>query len=177
MWRWCMAGILLLLTWGLQAETGDSSTDGMDDGRLAELVKRLDPEATGQSGYWEMRLEQRPVYVITDTRANRMRVMTPVDKSDALGEERLLRLLQANFDTALDARYAIAKGHVWATFIHPLLELEESEFISGVAQTVTLAISYGSSYNSGALTFGGGDSKGIYEREVFERIIERGRAI
>ncbi len=31
--------------------------------------------------------------------------------------------MQANFDTALDARYAIAKGALWSTFIHPLSDL------------------------------------------------------
>jgi len=39
--------------------------------------------------------------------------------------------MQANFDSALDARYAIAKGKLWSAFIHPLSELNEEQFFSG----------------------------------------------
>ena len=103
--------------------------------------------------------------------------MTPITKADELGAEQLARLMQANFDSALDARYAIARGALWSTFIHPLATLQDAEFISAVAQTVTLAHSYGGSYSSGALTFGGGDSRQLLERKVYERILRKGQSI
>ncbi|MEO0975570.1 MAG: hypothetical protein AAFX85_20965, partial [Pseudomonadota bacterium] len=72
--------------------------------------------------------------------------------------ELLRRLMQANFDTALDARYAIARNTVWATFIHPLSPLSEEELLSALAQTISIARSYGSTYSSGVWAFGGGDA-------------------
>lgn len=72
-------------------------------------------------------------------------------------------MLQANFDAILDARYAIANDLVWAVFIHPLSSLTEDDFISGIAQTVTAAETFGTTYSSGALVFGGGDSNARHE--------------
>ena len=65
------------------------------------------------------------------------------------------RILQANFDTALDARYAIARNVLWSTFIHPLSSLSDKEFLSGLGQAINIVINYGKSYSSGALSFGG----------------------
>lgn len=149
----------------------------MDNAQLDSLVKQLNPKAQGKPGYWQFMLEGREIYVITDESADRMRVMTPIAKADELGDGQLARLMQANFDSALDARYAIARGALWSTFIHPLATLQDAEFISAVAQTVTLAHSYGSSYSSGALTFGGGDSNQLLERQIYERVLRKGQSI
>jgi hypothetical protein len=76
-----------------------------------------------------------------------------------LGSEAILRrCLQANFATALDARYGIAQGVLWSTFLHPLGSLDERLFLSGLGQTVTLARTYGTTFQSGELAFGGGDA-------------------
>lgn len=149
----------------------------MNNAQLDSLIKQLNPKAEGRPGYWQFMLEGREIYVITDEGADRIRVMTPITKADELGAEQLARLMQANFDSALDARYAIARGALWSTFIHPLATLQDAEFISAVAQTVTLAHSYGGSYSSGALTFGGGDSRQLLERKVYERILRKGQSI
>jgi hypothetical protein len=85
-------------------------------------------------------------------------------------------MMQANFDTALDARYAIAQGRIWGVFIHPLAELEREQLISGIAQTVNLARTYGTLYSGGAIVFGGGDSSGLYQ-DLFEELLERGQDI
>ncbi len=39
-----------------------------------------------------------------------MRVLIPIEGTDDLLKDELLRLMQANFDSALDARYAIAQA-------------------------------------------------------------------
>ncbi len=36
----------------------------------------------------------------------------------------------ANFDTAMDARYAIAQGGLWRTVLHPFAALTDDEFLS-----------------------------------------------
>ena len=84
----------------------------------------------------------------------------------------MFRLLQANFDTALDARYSIAKNIVWSLYLHPLGSLDDAQFLAAIGQVVNLATSFGTTYSSGALTFGGGDSN-----DLIKELLEKGLAI
>ena len=130
----------------------------MDNGRLEALIGGLSEGADieGESGYWTVTVASRQVLVITDEAADRMRIMTPVVEESELPAEEMQRLLEANFDRALDARYAMARGYVWSAFIHPLAALTEAEFVDAVHQVVTLAENYGTSYTSTDLVFQGG---------------------
>jgi hypothetical protein len=128
----------------------------MDNGRLQTLIEGLSEEIEGEAGYWSFTVASRQVIVVTDEAADRMRIMTPVAEDDQLSAAQVRTLLEANFDRALDARYAIARGYVWSAFIHPLTELTEAEFVEGVGQVVTLADNYGTSYTSTDLVFQGG---------------------
>ena len=56
---------------------------------------------------------------------------------------------------------------------HPVHNRPRSE---GVAQTINLATTYGSTYSSGALVFSGGDSK-AEQKKYYNEIIERGNSI
>lgn len=128
--------------------------------RLNTLIERIDPDAQrGPTGtVWNFEVEDRSVTVVTDPRADRMRIITPIAPQSILTPALTTRLLQANFDTALDARYAIARDIVWGTFIHPLTALSDEEFLSGLGQTVNIATTFGTTFQSGAITYGGGDS-------------------
>ena len=147
--------------------------------RMGEIIKRLDPKAkaAANASAWQFHVEEVPVVVVTDAGNNRMRIMIALKKADTMSPEELLRLSQANFDTALDARYAVAKGLLWATFIHPLSELHDKQFIAGIGQTVNAAKSYGTTYSSGLLSFGGGDSRGIIQRDLIDKLIKKGQEI
>ncbi len=166
--------VCLVLAGG--AEESPSSPDqAMTLERLDELVARIDQEAEKNGNQWLLRYEEMEVLIVTDPTADRMRVMTPVAPADAIDEKDLYRLMQANFESALDARYAIAQGMLWSTFIHPLSPLTDEQFFSGVGQTLTLVTTYGSTYSSGALLFGGGD--GAAESELpYDDIIKRGES-
>jgi hypothetical protein len=146
----------------------------MSNTRLDELIKRLDQKAQGRPGYWTLTIDEREVLVITDERADRMRIITPVIKTEDLDERHMFRLLQANFDSALDARYAVGRDIVWSAFIHPLRTLRDADFISGVGQVINLAETFGSSYSSGAFVFGGGDSGELQRRELIDRLLKKG---
>jgi len=141
----------------------------MNNARLHEIINLLDEKTEGENGYWKFSLEGVPLQVITDENADRMRVIAPILKTDDLSKDELFRLMQANFDSALDARYAIANGILWGTFIHPLSSLTDEDFLMGVGQTANVVISYGSTYSSGALVFNGGDS-GDLQQGLFERL-------
>jgi hypothetical protein len=85
--------------------------------------------------------------------------------------------MQANFDSALDARYAIAKETLWSAYIHPLSTLSDEDFLSGLGQTVNLVDTFGSSFSSGSSTFIGGDSSGLKEKELIKELLKKGKAI
>ena len=95
---------------------------------------------------------------ISDIEYSRMRIVTPIIRVEELTPEQVAHILEANFHTALDARYATSQGVLYATFIHPLAPLTEAELASAVRQVATLARTFGSSYTSGALSYGGGEA-------------------
>jgi hypothetical protein len=144
--------------------------------RMAEIVLVLDEEANITPNGFEFAIDDVPVLIVADVRANRMRAMVPISSVDGMTPEEMERVLQANFDSALDARYAIAMGRLWGVFIHPLKELERDQLISGIAQTVNVAQTYGGLYTSGAAQFGAGDSSGL-QAQLLEELLEKGQDI
>ncbi len=144
----------------------------MNNDRLETIIRKIDANAEGRSGFWRFTVAERELLVITDETANRMRIISGVAEVKEIDAEGMTRMMQANFDSALDARYAVAKEVLWSAFLHPLSTLDERDFVSGVAQVVNLAVTYGSTYSSGAITFGGGDSE-----ELIRELRERGNSI
>ncbi len=156
-----------------QSPSRETAPTTMDLEKLNALILKINPEVTREENMWQFQLAGRVVYVVADPAADRMRVMSPIAQTGTLPVELYERMLQANFDAALDARYAIAQNLVWSVFIHPLGSLTERELLSGTAQTVTAAINFGTSFSSGATVYGGGDSNGIIGRELLEELLKR----
>ncbi len=146
--------------------------DGMTAARLFDIVRRVDETAQQRGNSIEFAVEEYSVLIVYDERADRMRIMVPVTRVEELEEGQLLRMMQANFDSALDARYAVARDLVWSVFIHPLSKLDDEEFVVGLGQTVNTAATFGESYSSGALVFQGGDSGDIERRRLIDRLRE-----
>lgn len=158
-----------------EVESEQQAVDPMTLARLDAIIRRVDEAAERQDNVWQLKVEGISVSIITDTNADRMRIVTGVIEVDKLQPATLMRLLQANFDTALDARYAIAQDILWGTFIHPLSALDDEEFLSGLGQTVNLVLTFGTTFSSGVFSFGGGDSNGILQRELIDRLLEKGQ--
>lgn len=137
--------------------------------RLGELVARIDENVEVVGNGYIFSVGERQLRVVYDEAANRMRVITPIIPATTLPEELLERMLQANFDAVLDVRYAIGSGTVWSVFVHPLSSLTDEDFLSGVAQTAVAAETFGSSFTSGVVVFGGGDSNRL-NQELLERL-------
>ena len=144
--------------------------------RMAEIIRAIDPEAQAVGNSIQFTIDDIPLVVVADPAANRMRAMVPIRSADGLAADELIRLMQANFDTALDARYAVAQGRLWGVFIHPLSSLEKDQLLSAFIQTINVARTYGQTYSGGALSFGGGDSNGIY-RELLKELQDLGEEI
>lgn len=140
--------------------------------RLDELLRKVDENTVRQNNSWQFHFGERVLLLITDEHADRMRIMTPIAEAGVLNESLMLRILQANFDAALDARYAVAKGLIWSTFIHPLAALQDDELISAIFQVSTAADNFGTSFSSGIFIYGGGDSE-KQNRKLLEELQKR----
>lgn len=140
------------------------------------MIGKVAENITGGDGSWRFKIESYEVLVITDEKANRMRIIAPVTRSDSLTERDLMRTMQANFDSALDARYAITKGALRSAFLHRLTSLTDADFYSGLGQVVNLVATYGKTYSSGALMFRGGDSHEL-NRQLYENIMRKGLSL
>ena len=95
--------------------------------------------------------------VMTDDRADRMRLMMPIRKFDhqkATDLRLALIALHCNYDRALDARYALKEGVLWSVFIHPLESLTEEGLLNGIEQVRTLRKNTGTTFSSSKLHFG-----------------------
>ncbi len=171
-----LIGLLIVLSVNSFADDAKNSEVVMNNEKLDALIKRFDKDATTKPGFWQFKHEDMVIYVITDEEANRMRTIVQVADSAQLEKEHLYRLMQANFDSALDARYAIAQGSVWSAFLHPLGSLSEHDFFSGLAQVITLARTFGTSFSSGALTYGGGDSQAEQEK-LYQQLLKKGLSV
>ena len=158
-------------------EPKQAKTCSMDNSRLEAIIRRLDKTPEGSNGMWQLKVGNHAVTVITDEAADRMRIVIPITETSELTEKHLYRIMQANFDSALDARYAIAKDILWSAYIHPLSTLSDEDFLSGLGQTVNLVDTFGGSFSSGSSTFIGGDSKGLKEKELIKELMKKGKAI
>ncbi len=153
-----------------------TQTSDMTLARLVAIVRTLDPEAEVRGPAMRLNISDVAVTVITDPKHNRMRAFVAIQSLDGVNQQLLYRLMQANFDSALDARYAIAKEHILSVFIHPLKELDKNEFIEGLGQVVNLVKTYGTAFTSGAMTFGGGDSRNLH-RKLIDELLKKGERI
>ena len=163
-----IAALTLIFLWGgllvptEPAAAGDAApatqptpTRRTDNADLDRVLRRVGEDVAGGQGRWRATVEDVTVMVITDARADRMRIIAPIADADQLSKQRLLKCMEANFDRALDARYAIAHGRLWSAYIHPLSPLTEAQFESGLRQVAALKQNYGDSYASSGLVFGG----------------------
>ncbi|MEM7686273.1 MAG: hypothetical protein AAF293_15710 [Pseudomonadota bacterium] len=167
-----LVAVLMLIVFATPAYAEEPMT--VD--RMAEVVQAVDPEAQITPNAMALTIEDIPLIIVHDARADRMRAMTAIRSADGISPAEMMRMMQANFDSALDARYAVAQGRLWSVFIHPLGPLSKDELLEGLGQVVNLALTYGSAYTSGALTFGGGDSNGIH-RKLIDDLLKKGEPI
>jgi hypothetical protein len=123
---------------------------------LGRLLNSYGEKLKGKDGKWEFHYKGVPMVTLADEKADRMRVVAFIEEGTDLSKERLLMLLQANFDRTLDARYALFRGFLVSTFIHPLSSLTSNELESALLQVSNLVRNYGGTYSGGAVQLGTG---------------------
>ncbi len=129
--------------------------EGMTQARMEDLVRERVQRVRGVSGQLEFTYLGRSMAVISDRAHDRMRIIAPITDASALTAEQVARVLEANFHTALDARYGTSGGTLFAAYIHPLSTVTEAQLESALRQVATLAATFGSTYSSGELSYGG----------------------
>ena len=134
---------------------------------------------------WEGAVCGYPMFVQTQEDANRMRIVVFIAEADDLEEDELSVLMEANYHSALDARYALADGYLVSAFIHPLAELTATQFTLGLYQALHCAETRGTTYSGGTLVFGPStgegdvspaeDSVGAFFSDLMTRLDDSGR--
>lgn len=167
-----LAAILAIAS-HLPALAQEQSEPPMSYERIGRILAAIDPELQPQGNGFQLVIAGVPMVVVTDPAADRMRAMVRIGPAGAMDEALMQRMLQANFDAVLDARYAVAGGQIWSVFIHPLSPLETRQFVSGLTQTVVAAQSFGTAFTGGGVQFGGGDSSAL-QQELIEQLQKKG---
>ncbi|MFT5893080.1 MAG: hypothetical protein ACI9Y7_003199 [Dokdonia sp.] len=129
----------------------------MTNQKLKDILTQEVDSIDGFSGRWQMKLNDLPMIVLTDSINDRMRIIAPIIEVSRLDEDLLLDCLTANFHSALDVKYAISDNVLWSVYIHPLSPLSEQEVRSAVQQVFLAAATFGTSFSSTPLLFGGGN--------------------
>ncbi len=130
-----------------------SQSQNMTSSDLEKIIYVVSDSIRGDNGNWQFMLKGRILVCITDEKNNRMRIMSPIVEQKTLDYSDMLKLMEANFHTALDVRYAISDDILWSIFIHPLKELHKDEVLSAIHQVYAAAVTYGTTYNSTGLEF------------------------
>lgn len=131
----------------------------MTQDKLYELIGNVSDSIYREGNSVQFIYNDRLLICISDAKANRMRIISPIAKREQINDEMLLNALVANFHTALDVKYALSDEIVWSVFIHPLKELSENQVLDAVSQVYNANVSFGTVYSSTDLVFPGNTRK------------------
>jgi hypothetical protein len=170
-----MKNLIYLLTFLLMSASFLSiKAQNMNNERLETILNVVSDSIVGQKGAWQFKINERMFMCVTDESHNRMRIMSPITKQEALNNEDLLKTLAANFHTALDVKYALSDQILWSVFIHPLKELTDKQVKNAVSQVYMAAITYGTTYSSTDLVFPGAIKEEVLDEEIIkEKVIDK----
>jgi len=130
-----------------------SFSQEMDNGKLQEIYISTSDSIQGDKGAWKFFIKDVQFVSFTDTNHNRMRIISPITDSNSLDDELIKAALVANFHTALDVKYAVSEGVLWAVFIHPLKELSEHQVRDAISQVYHANVNFGTTFASTSLSF------------------------
>lgn len=144
--------LVLLMPFISQAHADEPMTQA----HMEDIVRSIGTDSRGRPGFLEFAYSGVQLMCISDKKNNRMRLIAPIGDYSAVSPEQKDLMFAANFHTALDARYAVSQGVLFAAFIHPLSTLDEAEITSAIIQVASLVQTFGTTYSSSVLSFGGG---------------------
>lgn len=128
----------------------------MTTSAIGKLLDSYLTDLEGEDGFWRGMREDVQLFVLSDESHDRMRIMAPIGELKEVETQVLQMLLEANYDRALDAKYAMRGKELWSVSVHPLATLAPDDFASFLDQVVRLVKNTGSTYASSDLVFGQG---------------------
>ena len=129
--------------------------DAMHQQRLEAVIRGEVTDVRGGHGAMEFEFDGVTMACVSDAAHDRMRIIAPVVAVSDMTAAQRVRVMEANFHTALDARYATSGPLLYAAFLHPLGSLSETELRAALRQVAKLVKTFGGSYSSGDLRYGG----------------------
>lgn len=137
-----------------QPKTVPPRSETMTIQMLQGLLKEVAQDLKGESGQWRFTYGGIDMAILTSVTHDRTRIIAPIGPDADLSAEQRQRMLEANFHSALDARYATSNGIVYAAYLHPLSSLRQDEVRSALQQVTQLVKTFGTTYSSNDLSFG-----------------------
>ncbi len=168
-----LSGVIIVVVCCVAYAEEEVKSAVMDMDRMESVIAKIDPDYEREGSVLVFTYSKLEVTLVADATADRMRIVIPIAETAGMNVEVLQRLMQANFDSALDARYAIGQGILWSTFLHRMSSLTVEDFLSGIGQSINIVNTFGTTFTSGELTFGGGDSNEIH-RELIDELLRKG---
>ena len=144
----------ILLVGGFLVVSQNAHAQDMTPEQMGSIIYEVGSDIEEGPNYWQFQVEGLFLMCIYDATYDRMRLISPIIETDKMTIAQQFSMLEANFHSALDARYAISDGVVYSAFVHPMSSLKTTDFESAIMQVAILAATYGTEYTSGALSFG-----------------------
>ena len=132
-----------------------ATANTMTQDEMEKIVINNVEVITKQKGYIVFMYKKVKMALISDVKHDRMRIISPITEYPALTSKIKDAAMESNFHLALDARYAMSNDVLYSAYIHPLSPLTKKELKSALDQVSTLALTFGSTYSSGELSFNG----------------------
>jgi hypothetical protein len=120
---------------------------------LSELLAQVTEDFRQSPTHWQFIHDGIPMACLTDPGYDRMRFIAPITELSDIDDATKDAVLEANFHTALDARYGSSNGLLFAAFLHPLSSLEDALARSALDQVASLVHTFGSQFTSGSIEF------------------------
>jgi hypothetical protein len=125
----------------------------MDLAALRRALAEIDPAVSGDAGVWELEYQGVKMICLAQQNVDRMRIFVPIAKLADVSDPQLTKAMEANFQGALDARYATSRGLLFSVYVHPLSTLDRRTLVSAIHQVASLARTFGTAYTAGATGF------------------------
>lgn len=150
-----LAGISLLGAGVVEPPKPDSpQRGGMTIRSLQTILEETVQNLKGNNDQWRFTFAGVEMALLTNVAHDRLRIVSPILPETEVTDLQRTQMLEANFHTTLDARYATSQGVVYAAYIHPLSPLKRTEVHSALRQVAELVKTFGTTYSSGSLSFG-----------------------
>jgi len=147
--------VALMASTSIFAQSIGQQSHHMTEGEMTKIIAEFVDEYQGEDGNLQFKYNGVVMALVSDVENNRMRIIAPIVKVESLSDDHIKAAMVSNFHLALDARYAIGKGVLYAAYIHPLKELTKQQLQSAVRQVSSLKTTFGSTFSSGELQYGG----------------------